>query len=43
MQTWDYLLKQMLWKQLDFVQGMRILDFCSGAGDTAAHLGLAMM
>ncbi len=40
MQTWDYLLKQMLWKQLDFVQGMRILDFGSGAGDTAAHLGI---
>ena len=39
MQTWDHLLKQMLWKQLDFVQGMKILDFGSGEGDTAAHLG----
>lgn len=40
MQTWDYLLKQMLWKQLDFVQCMRILDFGSGTGDTAARLGI---
>ena len=40
MQTWDYLLKQMLWKQLDFAQGMKILDFGSGEGDTAAHLAL---
>lgn len=40
MQTWDYLLKQMLWKQLDFAQGMRILDFGSGEGETAAHLAL---
>lgn len=39
MQIWDHLLKQMLWKQLDFVQGMKILDFGSGEGDTAAHLG----
>ena len=39
MKTWDHLLKQMLWKQLDFVQGMKILDFGSGEGDTAAHLG----
>lgn len=38
MQTWDYLLKQMLWKQLDFAQGMKILDFGSGEGDTSAHL-----
>lgn len=43
MQTWDYLMKQMLWKQLSFVKGMRILDFGSGSGDTAEHLGLAMM
>ena len=40
MQTWDYLLKQMLWKQLDFARGMKILDFGSGEGDTAAHLAL---
>lgn len=35
MTTWDHLLKQMLWQQLDFVQGMKILDFGSGA----AHPG----
>ena len=40
MTTWDHLLKQMLWQQLDFVQGMKILDFGSGAGETAAHLAL---
>ena len=38
MTTWDELLKRMLWKQLDFVQGMKILDFGSGAGETAAQL-----
>lgn len=38
MKTWDYLIKQMLWKQLSFVRGMKILDFGSGEGDTAAHL-----
>ncbi len=38
MNTWDYLLKQMLWKQLDFVQDMKILDYGSGAGEMAAHL-----
>lgn len=38
MNTWDYLIKQMLWKQLDFAQGMKVLDFGSGAGETAAHL-----
>lgn len=38
MTTWDHLLKQMLWQQLDFVQGLKILDFGSGAGETAAHL-----
>ncbi len=40
MTTWDHLLKQMLWQQLDFAQGMKILDFGSGAGETAAHLAL---
>ncbi len=40
MTTWDHLLKQMLWRQLDFVQGLKILDFGSGAGETAAHLAL---
>ena len=38
MQPWDFLLKQMLWKQLEFVQNMKVLDFGSGEGDTAAHL-----
>lgn len=38
MTTWDDLLKQMLWKQLDFAKGMKILDFGSGEGDTSAHL-----
>ena len=41
MKTWDYLIKQMLWKQLSFVQGMKVLDFGSGEGDTAAHLALS--
>lgn len=38
MNTWDALLKAMLWKQLDFVQGQTILDFGSGTSDTASHL-----
>lgn len=38
MNTWDALLKAMLWQQLDFAQGLSILDFGSGTGDTAAHL-----
>ncbi len=38
MNTWDALLKAMLWKQLDFAQGQTILDFGSGEGDTVAHL-----
>lgn len=38
MNTWDYLIKQMLWKQLDFARDMKVLDFGSGAGETAAHL-----
>lgn len=38
MNTWDYLIKQMLWKQLGFARDMKILDFGSGAGETAAHL-----
>lgn len=38
MNTWDALLKAMLWKQLGFAHGLRILDFGSGEGDTAAHL-----
>lgn len=37
MTTWEYLLKRMLWQQLGDVQGMKILDFGSGEGDTAAH------
>lgn len=38
MNTWDALLKAMLWQQLDFLQGQTILDFGSGKGDMAAHL-----
>lgn len=38
MNTWDALLKAMLWKQLEFVNGLKVLDFGSGAGDTAACL-----
>ena len=38
MTTWDWLLKQMLWQQLADVQGMSILDYGSGCGETAAHL-----
>lgn len=35
---WDRLLKEMLWQQLAFVQGMEVLDFGSGEGVTAAHM-----
>lgn len=38
MTTWDHLLKQMLWTQLGFVRNMKVLDFGSGCGETAAHL-----
>lgn len=38
MTTWDWLLKQMLWMQLDFVSGMKVLDFGSGCGETAEHM-----
>lgn len=40
MTTWDWLLKQMLWQQLEDVQGRTILDYGSGCGETAAHLAL---
>lgn len=35
---WDRLLKEMLWQQLAFVQGMEVLDFGSGEGVTATHM-----
>lgn len=41
MGTWDDLLKQMQWQQLDFVSGMKVLDFGSGCGETAAHLAIS--
>jgi len=40
MKPWDLLLKRMLWQQLDFVQGMTVLDFGSGKGETASHLAV---
>lgn len=36
--TWEGLLKRMLWDQLGDMAGLRVLDFGSGAGATAAHL-----
>lgn len=38
MTTWDWLLKQMLWQQLEDVRGKTVLDYGSGCGETAAHL-----
>lgn len=38
MGTWEYLMKQLTWRQLTFVRGMRVLDFGSGEGHTAEHL-----
>lgn len=35
--AWELLLKKMAWKQLDFVRGMRVLDFGSGSGVTADY------
>ncbi|MDO4741201.1 MAG: methyltransferase domain-containing protein [Eubacteriales bacterium] len=37
LQNWDYLLKQLLWRQLSFLRGAHILDFGSGDGATADH------
>lgn len=36
--TWEKLGKQMIWSQLDFVHGMKVLDFGSGEGVTADYL-----
>lgn len=36
--TWERLLKDLLWPQLEGIRGMRILDFGSGNGATAAYL-----
>ena len=33
--TWEKLGKQLIWAQLDFVHGMKVLDFGSGTGVTA--------
>lgn len=38
LQTWDALLKRMIWTQLGEISGKRILDFGSGQGVTAAYL-----
>jgi len=38
MQPWEALFRRLLWPQLDFIQGMRVLDFGSGEGATAAYL-----
>lgn len=35
--NWEYLTKQMIWKQLDFLRGGTLLDFGSGSGATAEH------
>ena len=34
---WESLLKRIAWKQLSFVQGMKVLDFGSGNGITADY------
>lgn len=36
--TWEFLGKQLIWSQLDFAHGLKILDFGSGNGVTAAYL-----
>ena len=38
MKAWEYLQKRMIWKQLEFVNNMRVLDFGSGKGFTADYL-----
>lgn len=37
LQPWEYLLKTIAWKQLEFIKGKKILDFGSGYGITANH------
>lgn len=39
--TWEGPLKRMLWDQLGSLAGLRVLDFGSGTGATAAHLARA--
>lgn len=34
---WELLSKKMIWKQLEFVKGMKVLDFGSGEGITACY------
>ncbi len=40
MGVWDKLAKTLIWRQLDFIHGQRVLDFGSGEGYTAAHFAL---
>lgn len=35
--VWELMLKKIVWKQLDFVHGMTVLDFGSGNGATADY------
>ena len=37
LQPWEFLLKNLVWKQLDFIEGKKVLDFGSGHGITANH------
>ena len=37
LQPWEYLLKTIAWKQLEFIKGKKVLDFGSGYGITANH------
>lgn len=37
LQPWELLLKKLVWKQLDFIDGKKVLDFGSGHGITASH------
>lgn len=35
---WEYLMKQLMWRQMGEIRGKKILDFGSGIGVTANHL-----
>lgn len=35
--NWEYLTKRMIWRQLNFLRGVSVLDFGSGSGATAEH------
>lgn len=39
-ETWDYLLKRLVWRQLEFIKDKKVLDFGSGYGFTASHFGM---